>query len=177
MAEPVKLIGTLASPFVHRAAAALRLKGVPYELILEDLQSKSELLLKHNPIHQKCSRPFWLAMWLDAGEEQKGFVKEMKENLALLEGQLQGKKFFGGDSIGYLDVAACGSAHWIYAFEEVTGVSLMGENEFPALRRWGKEYTENESVKECLPARVQLVALFSAMKDKYKMITNGMLHQ
>ncbi|CAM0884678.1 unnamed protein product [Alopecurus aequalis] len=226
MSEPVKLLGSFGSPFTHRAEAALRLKGVPYEFVQEDLGNKSELLLRHNPVHKKvpvllhgdravaeslviveyvdeafdgpqllpsdplarsaarfwaqfaadrCSRTLFQALWTQDGEARRGFVAETKENLALMEAQLDGKMFFGGGEIGYLDIAASGLA-WLPVLEEIAGaeISMIGEEEFPALCRWRGEYTSDEAVKACLPSKDQIVVYYAAMKDRLALLAKSM---
>ena len=49
----VVLFGTWASTFCTRVELALKLKGIPYEYVEEDLTNKSELFLSLNPVHKK----------------------------------------------------------------------------------------------------------------------------
>ncbi|KAK7309786.1 hypothetical protein RJT34_06799 [Clitoria ternatea] len=49
----VVLLGSWASSYCTRVALALKLKGIPYKYVEEDLTNKSELLILNNPVHKK----------------------------------------------------------------------------------------------------------------------------
>ncbi|XAR48964.1 Glutathione transferase [Bertholletia excelsa] len=51
--QGVKLLGYWASPFSVRVEWALRLKGIEYEYVEDDIKNKSPQLLELNPVHRK----------------------------------------------------------------------------------------------------------------------------
>jgi glutathione S-transferase len=98
------------------------------------------------------------AVFASSGEVQKAAVDQVHENLALIERELReglfkGRKFFGGDSIGLLDIVlGCGS-YWLAVFEEVMeGVKLVDPEAFPLFHAWLREFEAIDEVKETIPA-------------------------
>ncbi|XP_074317007.1 glutathione S-transferase U9 [Silene latifolia] len=51
--KEVRVHGMWASTYSKRVELALKIKGIPYEYVEEDLMNKSQALLEYNPIHKK----------------------------------------------------------------------------------------------------------------------------
>ncbi|PIN04748.1 Glutathione S-transferase [Handroanthus impetiginosus] len=211
MAE-VKLFGVWASPFSRRIEMALKLKGVEYEFIEEDLQNKSPLLLKYNPVHkqipvlvhngkpiaeslviieyidetwegpailpkdpyERAQARFW-AKFLDekcppairkaccsTGEEREKAKEEVIELLGFLDNEIEGKKFFGGDNIGLVDIAGNFIGYWLGIITKLVGIEIVTEDRFPNFCRWINEYNNCSFVKENLPPKDKLTAHLKA---------------
>ncbi|KAK6922208.1 hypothetical protein RJ641_012715 [Dillenia turbinata] len=215
MAEEVVLLDFWPSPFGMRLRIALAEKGIKYEYKEEDLQNKSELLLKMNPVHKKIpvlvhnkkpvceslvavqyidevwkdkcpllpSHPyeralarFWAdyidkkiydvgrKVWTTKGEEQEAARKEFIECLKLLESQLGDKPYFGGDTLGYVDVVLVPFYSWFDAYETYGNFSI--EAECPKLVAWAKTCLERESVSKSLPDQKRVTEFISQLRKR-----------
>lgn len=81
-------------------------------------------------------------------------IEESRELLMILEKEIAGKDFFGGETIGFLDMVTgsmipfCVARGW-----DGIGVDMIPEEIFPELNRWIKKLKEIEIVVECIPPR------------------------
>ncbi|TXG74201.1 hypothetical protein EZV62_002780 [Acer yangbiense] len=206
--EEVKLYGFWSSPFSRRIELALKLKGVPYVYIEEDLTNKSPSLLKYNPVHKKipvlvhndkpvaeslvileyidetwknnpilpldpherATARFWasfidnkilatvMKIALCKEEEKEAVSLEVCEQLKMLEQQLNGKDFFGGDKIGFVDIVGNIVAFWFQITQEVFGGDFFTPEKFPGLFEWIGKLQEIDLVNECTPPREKNLA-------------------
>ncbi|KAL5747963.1 hypothetical protein ACOSQ2_025260 [Xanthoceras sorbifolium] len=201
---------------------ALKLKGVSYEYIEEDLSNKSPSLLKYNPVHKKIpvlvhnGKPvieslvilkyidetwknnpilpqdpyeramacFW-AHFIDdkilptamktnsvEGKEREAVILEVCEQMKMLEKQLNGKDFFGGDKIGFVDIVGNTVAFWFQIMQEGLGGDYITPESLPGLFGWIGKLQEVDVVNECRPPMEKFLAYararFEALKNAPK---------
>ncbi|XP_057769814.1 glutathione transferase GST 23-like [Salvia miltiorrhiza] len=211
----VILFGTEASPFARRVIWALKLKGVDYDYVEEDLSNKSPALLHYNPIHKKvpvlvhAGKPvaesavileyieetwpnrtpllpkdpyeravarFWIAYGDQKGHVFHGFLtcleegkeqaaRDVLETFKIIQDEALGdKKFFGGNTLGLVDLCF----GWLTSFEQVervVGVRVLEPATLPRLHRWTRDFKEAPGIKENLPdMEAQLPELESLRK-------------
>lgn len=90
------------------------------------------------------------------GEEQDA-IEETVELLSILENELKDKKFFGGESIGLLDIVANLIALWLDVVQEGVGKEIFTKKTHPKLYKWSEEYMNCSIIKETLPPRADLL--------------------
>ncbi|KAK7319614.1 hypothetical protein RJT34_04337 [Clitoria ternatea] len=212
--EDVKVVSFWASPFGQRVEWALKLKGVEYQYIEEDIFNKSNLLLQLNPVHQKVpvllhhnkpiaesfviieyidqvwnhypllpQHPYqraharfwanfaeqklldsaWLAMCTKE-DVQENAVKAGREAMEKIEEEIKGKKFFGGEKIGYLDIALGWISYWVPVWEEVGSMQIIDTFKHPSLSAWITNFLGHPVIKDTLPPRDKMLAYYHSRR-------------
>ncbi|XLS79330.1 hypothetical protein HN51_063555 [Arachis hypogaea] len=98
-----------------------------------------------------------VAAFSNVGEEQQKAAEEARENLKRLEVGLEGKRFFGGDNIGFADIAIGWLPYWIGIAEEVVAINLIDAESIPKLYSWFHAFIDIPIIKELMPPQHKLL--------------------
>ena len=105
----------------------------------------------------QVSQNLWTAFWNKAEREKAS--EEAAEHLKILEKELK-YKFFGGENVGLVDIAADFLAHWVPALQQVFGVEILTQDKYPKLTQWSHNFVTHDVVKQILPPQDKLIAFF-----------------
>ncbi|CAI8597241.1 unnamed protein product [Vicia faba] len=155
---------------------------------LHELSSQNQM----NPIHKKIpvlihnGKPicesliavqFWVdfidkkvyengrnLVWTKNGEEKEAAKKEFIEALKLLEQELGDKTYFGGEKLGYVDVALIPFYTWFKGYETFGNINI--EKECPKFTGWAKRCIEIESVSKSIPDQDKVYQFIVEVRKK-----------
>lgn len=94
-------------------------------------------------------------------------AKDVREALKILEEQaLNGEnKFFGGDEIGLVDLAIGVIATTFGVIEEVVGVKVLEQQEFPRIHNWIKNFKQHSTLKNNLPDPHEMLLYYKQKRE------------
>ncbi|CDJ26493.1 hypothetical protein CFC21_067526 [Triticum aestivum] len=112
----------------------------------------------------ECAGKIWkVPKGAPAVEEGK---KEMVGVFKTLEGELGEKPYFGGDALGYADVALVTFVPWFLTYERLAGFSIA--EECPTLTAWAARCAkENECVAKSLPDAEAVFQFVGGMRKHF----------
>ncbi|KAL6658784.1 hypothetical protein ACP70R_002824 [Stipagrostis hirtigluma subsp. patula] len=100
--------------------------------------------------------PAWVGIMRAATEEER--AEKVKETFAAIEHLEKafvecsnGKAFFGGDSVGYVDLALGCFLFWFGAVHKMFGVEIIDASKSPLLAAWAGRFGETSAAAEVLP--------------------------
>ncbi|EHA8587059.1 Glutathione S-transferase U17 [Cocos nucifera] len=99
-------------------------------------------------------------------------VEQVFAGLKLLEEAFQkcgkGKGFFGGDTIGYVDIALGCFLAWLKATEKMTGIKFFDEAKTPLLAQWVERFCADVAVRGVMPETDKMVEFAKMLQTKFK---------
>lgn len=100
------------------------------------------------------------------GEKQAKALEAMKEALGILESEISGKKFFGGDEIGYVDIVVGWSSYWLQFVEIAANYTAMDSTKYPQMDRWMKIFLEVPLIKDNIPPYDGMLGIYQGYRKK-----------
>lgn len=104
------------------------------------------------------------------GELQEQAKKDFTDFLVTMDSALRdvaaGKPYFGGDSIGLVDIAFAPFISWFMAYEVLGEFKLPDEQQCPHLNAWIKMVVEYPSVKEALQPPEKVLGFARSVRQR-----------
>ncbi|KAF5206276.1 Glutathione s-transferase [Thalictrum thalictroides] len=140
---------------------------------IDEVFTSGNSLLPSDPFDRAVAR-FWATYiddkWYSAlsglvkgktDEEKVTAMGGLTTGLTLLEEAFvkisKGKRFFGGETIGYVDIALGSMLGWLRVAERLGGCSnLMDETKMPGLYGWAERFCSDAAVKDLMPETEKL---------------------